>query len=227
MSPPSHPATGCGLNCQHLVACHELNQEPVAEDKDGRQFDSPKEENQEEERGNSGAGKADEVRAQHSRNRAARTNARQTRPRVEDNMQGCACEAGEEVKKQELEVAKAVFHAAPEDKKEKHVPEEMKPPSVQKHGDEDGNEKAAQGQVLEPMKTDVSRRDNSIEENQAVDAPALRQFEQEDQYVRDDERKSDGPEAPPPVVVGEGEGNHKKSSSNGKRQMANGKFKTI
>jgi hypothetical protein len=90
---------------------------------------------------------------------------------------------------------------------------------VQEHRHEDGNEKAIQVQVLKSMKTDVSRRDNSIEENQPVNAPALSQFKQEDAHVDDDERKGNGPEVPPPDVVGEGEGNHRKSSSTGKRRI--------
>jgi hypothetical protein len=69
------------------------------------------------------------------------------------------------------------------------------------------------------MKTYVSRRDNSIEENQAVDASALRQFKQKHPNICNDERKSDGPETPPADVVGEREGDHKKGSSKGNRQI--------
>jgi hypothetical protein len=94
---------------------------------------------------------------------------------------------------------------------------------VQEHGNEDGNKKTCPGQVYESVAGDISRRDDSIEGNQPVDAAALRQFEEEDQDIGDDEGKGYEPKAPPPDVVGEGEGHHERSiqMANGKTQMAN------
>jgi hypothetical protein len=50
----------------------------------------------------------------------------------------------------------------------------------------------------------MSRRDDSKDKNQSVNIWTVRKFKEEDPYIRDDDGKSDKPEAPPPDVVAEG-----------------------
>jgi len=52
-------------------------------------------------------------------------------------------------------------------------------------------------------------KDDSKDKNQSVNIWAVRRFKEEDPYIRDDDDQSNKPEAPPPDVVGEGEGYHK------------------
>jgi hypothetical protein len=121
---------------------------------------------------------------------------------------------------------KAVFHTPPEDEEEEHIPEQVQPSPVQEHGNEDGNKKACHGQVRESVAGDISRRDNSKEENQPVDVAALRKFEEEDPHIRDDEGDSHKPEASPPDVVGEGKGDHKPTILHGEGSGTHGKSRS-
>ncbi len=89
VAPPSHPATGGGLNRQHLVARNELDQEPVAKQQDGGELDRPKEEDQGDESRNAGSWKADKVGAKHSCDSSARSDGGQAGPRVEDDVKNC------------------------------------------------------------------------------------------------------------------------------------------
>jgi hypothetical protein len=111
---------------------------------------------------------------------------------------------------------KAVFHASPEDEKEEHVPKEMQPPSVQKHGNKDGNKETCHAQVRESVAGDVTGRDDPIQGNQTVDAAALTQLKEKDPCIRDDEGKSKSPKGASPDVVGEREGNHNKVEESSK-----------
>jgi hypothetical protein len=110
----------------------------------------------------------------------------------------------------------AVFHTSPEDEKEEHVPEEVQPSSVQKHGDKDGNKEAWHAQIRESVAGDITRRHDPIQGNQAIDAAALSQLKAKDPCIRDDEGKSNDPKGPSPDVVGEREGNHEKVEESSK-----------
>jgi len=123
-------------------------------------------------------------------------------------VQNGAGEAREQIEKQELEMSIAVFHTSPEDEKEEHVPKEVQPSSMQKHGNKDRNEKTCHTQVRESVVGDITRRDDPIQGNQAVDATALRQLKEKDPHICDDESEGNSPKGPPPDVVGEREGNH-------------------
>ena len=118
---------------------------------------------------------------------------------------------------------KAVFHAPPEDEEEEHVPEEVQPSPMEEHGNKDGDEKSCDGQVSEPVPGEISRRDDSKEENQPVDVAALCKFKEEDPNIRDDDGESNKPEAPPPDVVGEGKGYHKPIILHGEGHSTHGK----
>lgn len=50
--------------------------------------------------------------------------------------------ARREVKHEVREVAQIIFNIVPEDPKDPHIPDDVKPGSVQKHGRQDGNEGA-------------------------------------------------------------------------------------
>src|SRR5208337_4092694 len=104
---------------------------------------------------------------------------------------------------------KAIFHTPTEHEEEEHVSQQVQPSPVQEHGSEDGDEKPGDRQVCEPVPCDISRRDDSKDKNQSVNTWAARKFKEKDPYIRDDDGERNKPEAPPPDVVGEGEGDHK------------------
>ena len=82
---------------------------------------------------------------------------------------------------------KAVFHTPPKDEEEEHVAEEVQPSAVQEHGNENRKKKAIQGQVGKSVAGDISRRDDSKDENQPVDIAALRKFKEEGPHIHGDE----------------------------------------
>ena len=94
---------------------------------------------------------------------------------------------------------------------------------MQEHGNKDGNEKPFDGQVCEPIVCDISRRDDSKDKYQAVNIWAVRKFNEEDPYIRDDDGESNKPEAPPPDVVGKWEGYHKPTILHGEGPDTHGK----
>ena len=118
---------------------------------------------------------------------------------------------------------KAVFHTPTEHEEEEHVSQQVQPSPVQEHGSEDGDEKPCDRQVGEPVPCDISRRDNSKDKNQSVNTWAARKFKEEDPYIRDDDGERNKPEAPPPDVVGEGEGDHRPTILHGEGRSAHGK----
>jgi hypothetical protein len=138
----------------------------------------------------------------------------------------CARQAGKKIETQELDMPEAVFNTPAENEEEKHVSQKVQPAPVQEHGNEGGDKKAPKRQVGESVACDVPGWNDSKEENQPVDVPAIRKFNEEDPYVRDNDCEGNEPEAPAPDVVGEGDGHHKGAILHGEALTSYGKSMT-
>lgn len=138
MRPPGDSTGGGRFDGKHLKSRNELNEEPIAKKQDGRNLHRPKNNEEWDESGDARSGIANEICAQHSGNGAAGANGGNTRLRGDDDLDESSRNPGDQVEEKEREMSEAIFNAASEYKEKEHVPEQMEPPSVEKHGDENG-----------------------------------------------------------------------------------------
>src|SRR5579864_3655555 len=193
------PAAGLWLE-EREAAVPDLEPDPDEQEPEGR--DLPDEDDPEgDERQHAGAWEEHEVRAENARDRAARSDVRDARPRTggeverDDRLEGHGGDAGREVPGEEPDRADRVLDVVSEDPEEEHVPEDVLPARVHEHAGEDAlvprQGMEARRQVARPL---YRARVEAVAGDVDVDAGA-RKLPEPDQEARDDQADGDVREA--------------------------------
>ena len=105
-------------------------------------------------------------------------------------------------------MAKAILDAAAEHKKKEHVAQKVWPASVEKHGDQDGNEPAFHRQGLEAAGRCVTPWNDGVVGDQPIEMMAERKFKFERPQIEENKQESGNPEPLAANVVVNGNRKH-------------------
>src|SRR5262249_48358621 len=119
--------------------------------------------------------------------RAARSNARNGHVVVEDCMNDSGAESAEQIEYKVREVAKPILDIVAENPQVPHVPDQMQPAAVQKHGRQEGQADGAERKVgLRPSKNGGG--DNAVVFDERLQTAAEGQLINKDQHIGNNDR---------------------------------------
>lgn len=167
----------------------ELKQEPIAQDDERRDGN---EENKDE-RQNTGAREKNNVGAHDSRDGAAGSERGKSRVKVENDVGEAGADAASEVEEKIGEVAEVVLHVVAEDPKEEHVSGDVQEAAMQEHAGEDGEEGGLDVSVAVEGQADV-RGDGGVGHDEGLILVGRERelIEKDDDVRQNEERVDDG-----------------------------------
>ncbi len=140
MRPPGDSTGLPSIAGQLDRAAKELEDEPKAQVDHGWNFDEPGNDEDWHQGKHATSRIENEIGPQHAGNRARRADRGNRRIRGGQRLRCERNGAAEQVKQQEPEVPQTIFDVVAENPKVKHVPDDVGPPSVQKHRGENRDE---------------------------------------------------------------------------------------
>jgi hypothetical protein len=149
----------------------ELHDEPEPQHDESGNLNDLDEYKNRHERQNTGARVRDKISAQYSGNGAAGADAGNGHVVVQYRMDNACTQSAEKIKYEVPEMAQPIFDIVAEYPEVPHVPDQVKPASVQKHGREKGNRNGRQRQMaFRPGK--YSRRHDAVMKEKGFEVSA-------------------------------------------------------
>ncbi|VTR65990.1 hypothetical protein DESC_40021 [Desulfosarcina cetonica] len=174
MRPPGD-AAGAARTAGHI---EDLQHEPDADEKEGRDFHEPGNDDDRNQRQDTGAGIEDEIGTHDAGDGPAGPDGGNTGAGIEDQLGHARSQAAEQVKDGIARRSQSIFDIVAEDVEKPHVADQVHEPAMQEHEGEKGDQFLAGRKVGGNLRIGEFGRHQPVEQQVMVTAAALGQLQQ-------------------------------------------------
>jgi hypothetical protein len=182
-------------------AIEKLEEEPSAQEQDGRQIEDRPQEKRRDYRMHPRMWKKTEIRTHDGSNGTTGSNRRHGRTNIRENMEERSGSPTEEIKKEELEMAKPILHVIAENPKHPHISKEVSPAAMEKHGTEERNRLFQKAEMRSDKGIRVTGRDQAPSQYKVIKPITQPDFVKERENVQDDDGKRHSRKGPRRNIV--------------------------